>query len=119
MGKPHGHQLLSLNKTDKDLEFVIKKANKITADHGVIVGIVHDEGRKFRMLYTKGNIMPEQEYLQGAQERQEYVKARVPLDLTFLEQGRLFLDWPFRKPSINVECGHAAKAAAVTACLYL
>jgi cysteine synthase B len=32
------------------------------ADHGVIVGICADDGRKFRSLYTKGNIMTEQEY---------------------------------------------------------
>lgn len=32
------------------------------ADHGVIVRICADDGRKVRSLCTKGNIMTEQEY---------------------------------------------------------
>jgi cysteine synthase B len=32
------------------------------ADRGVIVGIFADDGRKFRSLYTKENVMSEQEY---------------------------------------------------------
>jgi cysteine synthase B len=31
-------------------------------DRGVVVGIFADDGRKFRSLYTKENIMSEQEY---------------------------------------------------------
>jgi cysteine synthase B len=31
-------------------------------DHGVLVGIFADDGRKFRSLYTKENILSEQEY---------------------------------------------------------
>lgn len=31
-------------------------------DHGVVVGIFADDGRKFRSLYTRENILGEQEY---------------------------------------------------------
>ena len=30
--------------------------------HGVIVGIFADDGRKFKSLYTKENVLSEQEY---------------------------------------------------------
>ena len=31
-------------------------------DHGIIVGIFEDDGRKFRSLYIKENVLTEQEY---------------------------------------------------------
>jgi cysteine synthase B len=34
----------------------------LNIDRGVIVGIFADDGRKFRSLYNRGNILTEQEY---------------------------------------------------------
>jgi len=39
---------------------MVKAAQNL--DHGVIVGIFADDGRKFKSLYTKENILSEQEY---------------------------------------------------------
>ncbi len=38
------------------------------------MGICTDDGRKFRMLYTKGNIIPEQEYYRALKNAKHMLK---------------------------------------------